>query len=66
MRTVASEWSEDKLKMDNQHFYLAVSHLVLTCVMLLFNCFADKITDKQFLASRKPCPNYSASFLSAV
>ena len=63
-RTVAIDWTEKVV--EDEHFYLTLSHLVLTCVMLLLNGLADKITDQQFLQSRKPCPNYEASFLNKI
>ena len=58
------QWTEKSV--DDDHFYLILSHLVLSCVMLLLNSFADKITDQHFLQSRKPCPNYEASFLNKL
>ena len=60
MRTVARDEARD------DRFYLTLSHLVLSCVMLLLNCFADQITDKQFLKSRKPCPNTNCSFINRI
>lgn len=69
-RTVAIVWSEaEDLGVEsyiNSHFNLSLSHLVVTVLMLLLNAFADKVTDEKFLSSRKPCPNYEASFLNKL
>ena len=66
-----SAWSEvyhDLDTSDNTEKleWLSLAHLVLTVFMLLLNCFADKITDQQFLNSRKPCPNYDSSFVNKL
>ena len=70
LRTSAKEWAEaDDLKVDSYiktAFTLDLVHLVITAIMLFLNCFADKITDKQYLQSRKPAPNYVASFLNKL
>ena len=50
----------------NSQFNLSLAHLVVTVLMLLLNAFADKITDEKFLSSKKPCPNYEASFLNKL
>ena len=67
---MAIVWSQaDDLGVEsyiNSHFNLSLGHLVVTVLMLLLNCFADKITDEKFLSSRKPCPNYEASFLNKL
>ena len=69
-RTVAILWSQaEDLGVQsyiNSHFNLSLAHLVVTVLMLLLNAFADKITDEKFLSSKKPCPNYEASFLNKL
>ena len=59
LRTAALTWSNydaDVGMIDdvvNVQFYLSVAHLVLSAAMLLLNCFADKMTDQEFLNSRQ-------------
>jgi len=67
-RTVAREYLDGDYY-DNDHldrFTLATAHLVGSALMCLLNCFADKITDQEFLKSRKPCPNYDSSFFNKL
>ena len=47
-------------------FILALAHLVGSVLLLLLNSFADKTTNVEYLKSRKPCPEYSASFFNRL
>ena len=64
MRSVARQWKADGD--DDYNFYLTVIQLSLTSFMFLLNFFADKITDREYLESTKPCPNSNCSFLSRL
>ena len=54
---------EGKLR-DN--FILTLAHLAGSVILLLLNCFADKTTNMEYLRSKNPCPEYSASFLNCL
>ena len=42
------------------------AHLGGSVIMFFLNFFADKITDKEFLSSRKPSPSYASSFVNRL
>ena len=68
-RTVANIYIEADLPNEGpirDKFILALAHLVGSVLLLLLNSFADKTTNVEYLKSRKPCPEYSASFFNRL
>jgi len=68
LRTAAKAWSGE-LKDDDfttTNFILSLLHLIFSVIMIFLNFFADKMTDEEFLNSRKPCPNYDSSFINKI
>ena len=68
-RTVANTYIEADLPKEGpvrDKFILALAHLVGSVLLLLLNSFADKTTNVEYLKSRKPCPEYSASFFNRL
>ena len=68
-RTVANSYIEADLPKEGSlrdKFILALAHLVGSVLLLLLNSFADKTTNVEYLKSRKPCPEFSASFFNRL
>ena len=67
--TVANTYIEADLPKEGpirDKFILALAHLLGSVLLLLLNSFADKTTNVEYLKSRKPCPEYSASFFNRL
>ena len=45
---------------------LSLAHFILSLFIFFLNFFADQITDKEYLNSRKPSPNYNSSFVNKL
>ena len=61
---IEADFPEEGKLRDN--FILTLAHLVGSVLLLLLNSFADKTTNVEYLRSRKPCPEYSASFFNRL